>query len=291
MPNFEGGVLAWVVRYMPTRSLEMWPFLGGVIESMGTDWRGEEYAAESGHHRSFDDWFLGQLMPEPTDVVVDLGCGSGEFTSRVAEVVTGGKVIGVEPDPSMLETARRYTNRGLEFIAASAEDLDSVVAPGTVDKVLSRAMLHWVPVDRYPRVFEAVRRVLRPGGWFHSESAGAGNVPLLASLLGDLARRFSLEDLPSFPDAGTAFDYVEQAGFEIPNDGVRTIAQRRPFTREQALGLLRTQGAVALTRQADEEQGASIVAAALADVEKLRRGDGTFDQTFVRLEILARVPE
>lgn len=258
---------------------------------MGAVWRGDAYSAESGHHRSFDDWFLSRLLPEPTDVVVDLGCGSGDFTSRIAEVVTDGRVIGVEPDPSMLDAARRHTRRGLEFIAASAEELDAVVAPGSVDKVLSRAMLHWIPVERYPRVFEAVHRVLRPGGWFHSESGGAGNAPLAVSLLEDIARRFSLEPLPPFPDAGTVFDHVEQAGFDIPGDGVRTIAQRRAFTHEQVLGLLRTQASVALTRQADEGRADSIVEAAVADVEKLRRSDGTFDQTFVRLEILARVPE
>lgn len=136
-----------------------------------------------------------------------------------------------------------------------------------------------------------MHRVLRPGGWFHSESAGAGNVPLVVSLLDDLARRFSLEAPPAFPDAGTVFDYVEQAGFDIPGDGVRTVAQRRAFTHDQALGLLRTQASVALTRQADADRAESIVSAALADAEKLRRADGTFDQTFVRLEILARVPE
>ena len=38
-------------------------------------------------------------------------------------------------------------------------------------------MLHRLPLASYPRVFEAVYRVLRPGGWFHSESGGTGYVP------------------------------------------------------------------------------------------------------------------
>lgn len=252
------------------------------------DWRGDDYAAESHHHRLFDDWFLERLPPEPDDVIVDLGCGSGEFTNQLADMVTQGRVIGIDPDPSMLEAARRHTNPRLEFIQASALELDQVVAPGSVDKVMSRAMLHWLPLRSYRDVFDAVLGVLRPGGWYHSESAGAGNVPQMTAVLNDLAARFGVAELPPFPDAGTVFDLVDEAGFSVPAEGVRAVAQRRQFTEEQALGLLRTQGAVAVSRQADESQKDLIADAAAAGLERLRRFDGTFDQTFVRLEILAQ---
>lgn len=112
-------------------------------------------------------------------------------------------------------------------------------------------MLHWLPLDSYPRVFAAARRVLKPGGWFHSESGGAGNVAEVTALLNEVADRFDLPLLPAFPDAGVALGLVEQAGLEVPGDGVRTIAQRRPFSRDGMLAFLRTQGPlVALTRDA-----------------------------------------
>lgn len=262
----------------------------GEPRSSRADWRGDEYAAEAGHHRSFDDWFLSRLPPEPDDVIVDLGCGSGEFTARLAESVPNGRVIGIEPDPSMLEAARRHDNPRLEFIQASAEDFDSALEANSVDKVMSRAMLHWLPLDSYLRVFEAVLRVLRPGGWYHSESAGAGNVPGLVSAVNDLAARFSVDRPDPFPDPGAVFDLLEEASFDIPEEGVRAVAQRRSFSRDQALGLLRTQGAVAVIRQADGSVKDAIEAEAVEQLEHLRRYDGSFDQTFVRLEILARRP-
>lgn len=261
-----------------------------MTESRTSDWSGEEYAAQADHHRSFDDWFLDRLPPDKEDVVVDLGCGSGEFTARMAEIVTEGKVFGVEPDPSMLQAARRHQHPRLEFVQAPAEDLEEVVERESVDKVMSRAMLHWLPVTSYPGVFEAVFRVLRPGGWFHSESAGAGNVPRLVAALNDLADRFGVPAPTPFPDAGTVFDLVEEAGFTIPREGVRSVAQRRSFTRDQAMGLLQTQGAVAVAREADRSEASAIEEAAGAEVERLRRVDGSFDQTFVRLEILAQRP-
>lgn len=83
---------------------------------------------------------------------------------------------------------------------------------------------------------------------------------------------------------------MEQAGFDIPEDGVRAVAQRRHFSRHHALGLLRTQGAVAVIRRADRNVKDAIESAAAEQIERLRRYDDSFDQTFVRLEILARRP-
>jgi SAM-dependent methyltransferase len=255
-------------------------------------WSGAAYASQSAHHRSLDDWFLERLYPKTDDVVVDLGCGSGEFSARLAEIVTGGRVIGVEPDPSMLDTARRHDRPNLEFVEASAEQVDDVLEHASVDLVVSRAMLHWLPLSAYPRVLAAVRRVLKPGGWFHSESGGAGNVPKAVQLVEDLGVRFDVPaPPPTFPDAGLGFDLVEQAGFHIPVDGVRTVAQRRPFTREQLAGFLRTQATLVLTRTAPEDMAETIVQAALSKVDQIRRPDGSYDQTFVRLEILAQRPD
>lgn len=147
------------------------------------------------------------------------------------------------------------------------------------------------PLSSYPRVFAAVRQVLKPGGWFHSESGGAGNVAGPEELLDDVSARFDLPPLPDFPDAGVGLELVEEAGFEVPVEGVRTVAQRRTFTRDEVAGFLRTQALVAVTRGTPEELRAELVDAALSRIDELRRSDGTYDQTFVRLEILARRPE
>lgn len=253
-------------------------------------WDGEAYAKQADHHRALDDWFLDRLRPDADSVVVDLGSGSGEFSARLATSVPAGKVIGIELDPSMLESAQHYAGPNLQFVHASAEELDRVVDHGSVDLVVSRAMLHWLPLESYPRVFEAVRTVLRPGGWFHSESAGVGNVPRVVELINDLAARFSAPAAQPFPDAGVVFELLEQTGFVIPAEGVRTVAQRRSFSADSVLGFLTTQAIVAITRTANEQQSRAIVEAAVADLERLRRADGTFDQTFVRLEILAQRP-
>lgn len=262
----------------------------GEDRSRAARWSGSAYAATAAHHRTLDAWFLERHEPAPGDTIVDLGSGSGEFSARLAALVPDGRVIGIEPDPSMLAAARRHQRPNLEFVAARAEELDAVVPPNSVDLVVSRAMLHWVRLDRYPRVFEAVFRVLRPGGWFHSESGGAGNVALIERVMREVGAEHGLVPNPTFPDAGLAYELLEAAGFEIPIDGVRTVAQRRAFDRDELIAFLRAQAVVVMTRDAPPEVGEAFVEAFLGQVDRLRRWDDSFDQTFVRLEVLVRRP-
>jgi len=261
-------------------------------DSGATDrWSGSSYARHSHHHRAADDWFLSKHHPAATDVVVDLGCGSGEFTAKLATLVPDGRVIGIDQSRSMVDAAQRWPAPNLQFLQAPVQTLDDLLEWQSVDLVVSRAMLHWVPFSDYPQLFAAVFHVLRPGCWFHSESAAPGNVPHLIPMLDDLATEYRLPLPPRFPDPGLVFEMLEAAGFEIPPESVRTVAQRRPFTREETLGLLATQATVVLTRHlSDPGRAEELVRRAHSLADRLRRHDGSYDQTFVRLELLVRHP-
>ncbi len=253
-----------------------------------TRWRGAEYAHSSAHHRGADDWFLRRHAPGERDVVVDLGCGSGEFTARLAALAPRGHVTGVDPDASMLEAAARHRAANLSFKRARAEDIDRVVSPGSVHVVVSRAMLHWLPAEQHPRLYAAVSRVLRPDGVFHLEAGAPGNIAAISALLEELAARHRVPPPPPFPDPGRALELAEAAGFVIADDSVRTVAMRRSFTREQLAGLLSSQAVLVLSRHTGPEQAEAICGEVLGAIDRLRRHDGSWDQTFVRLELLVR---
>jgi hypothetical protein len=48
---------------------------GAGPESWIPAWDGEAYAANTGHHRVHDDWFLSAFPVRSTDRLLDLGCG------------------------------------------------------------------------------------------------------------------------------------------------------------------------------------------------------------------------
>lgn len=111
--------------------------------------------------RPFDDLMarVGAIRPR---TVVDLGCGSGEMTIELARRWPAARVVGIDPSPQMIETARAADGADLvEWRRLSAEDWDAT-RDGPIDLVVTNAVLQWVPshLDLLPRWLEA----LGPGG-------------------------------------------------------------------------------------------------------------------------------
>ncbi|WP_371493811.1 methyltransferase domain-containing protein [Kitasatospora sp. NBC_00374] len=101
----------------------------------------------------------------PGDRALDVGCGTGYLTLRLADVVTSaGSVIGVDPSADVLAHARRRANGRTHctFTDGIAENLPA--ADGEFDVVASSLMLHHLPEDVRARAVAEMRRALRPGG-------------------------------------------------------------------------------------------------------------------------------
>jgi SAM-dependent methyltransferase len=99
------------------------------------------------------------------ETVLDLGSGAGFDCFLAAEKVgKGGRVIGVDMTPEMIEKARENARKGnyanVEFRLGEIENLP--VADNFVDVVISNCVINLVPDKR--SVFKEVFRVLKPGG-------------------------------------------------------------------------------------------------------------------------------
>jgi ubiquinone/menaquinone biosynthesis C-methylase UbiE len=103
----------------------------------------------------------------PEDVrVLDVGCGTGEVASRLAEMYPRAEVLGVDVLDGSLELARaRYAHLAprLRFENQSAFEL--AADDGTFDLTVNRHMLHSVP--QVERVLAEQVRVTRRGGRLH----------------------------------------------------------------------------------------------------------------------------
>lgn len=261
-------------------------------------WDGAAYAANTGHHRAFDEGFLATTPLRPGDRVLDLGCGSGDLTATVAGIVgDGGHVVGVDAQPTMLEEARARAGANQSFVLRPVQALDEAFGPehdGTFDVIVSRATLHWVPAADLPAVYRSAARLLRPGGWFRVECGGAGNIPKPLALMDDVSAGFGGPSCPwNFADPATALDWLEAAGLDAVTDPaafVRCVGQRRAFDATTLTGWLDSQVLHAYEAYLPEATHAPFRQAVKDRLEELRRADGTFDQTWVRLDLLARRP-
>ncbi len=102
---------------------------------------------------------------QPGETVLDLGSGGGIDVFLAAKSVgPGGRAIGVDMTPAMLERARRNAEKGgyenVEFREGRLERMP--VEDGTIDAVTSNCVINLVP-DK-AAVFREIARVLKPGG-------------------------------------------------------------------------------------------------------------------------------
>jgi len=111
-------------------------------------------AAVEDNHRAI----LAAVLPGG-ELLVDLGCGDGAFTRRVAERAGVDRVVGLEVEPRAIALARE---RGIDVIDA---DLGGRLPfdDGSVDIVHSNQVIEHLPdTDLFLR---EIRRVLRPSGY------------------------------------------------------------------------------------------------------------------------------
>jgi trans-aconitate 2-methyltransferase len=172
---------------------------------MKQDWDAARYQARHSYVFAHGASLVEMLEPRAGERVVDLGCGSGQLTAKIAE--SGAEVAGIDRSEQMIAEARRNFPL-LRFEVGNAANF-SVGAP--VDAVFSNAALHWV--KDADGVAKSVARALRPGGRFVVEMGGKGNVQ---GIIGALREVTSLVETPwYFPSVGEYAPVLERHGFEV----------------------------------------------------------------------------
>lgn len=101
-----------------------------------------------------------RLNLQPTDRLLDVGCGTGILLHQLSEIHPVDLLFGVDPVDEMLEVARRRLSPSISLYKAWAEALP--FESEQFDVVVSCNMFHFI---REPaKVLREIKRVLRPGG-------------------------------------------------------------------------------------------------------------------------------
>jgi len=88
---------------------------------------------------------------------IDLGCGTGELTRRLADALPGSDVLGIDSSAEMLERAAEFARPGLRFEQRAIENVR-----GEWDLIFSNAALQWV--DDHRSLIPRLLSLLRPAG-------------------------------------------------------------------------------------------------------------------------------
>jgi len=124
----------------------------------------------------------------PTDSLLDVGCGLGDFLKLVRSHRHMGKLVGIDRSPGVIEEARRDTIEsatGIEFRAGDAERLDFPAV--SFDCVTALHVLGKADPDR---VLQQIGRVLKAEGRVVLSTNSRSCYPILEELKDRARERF-----------------------------------------------------------------------------------------------------
>lgn len=106
-------------------------------------WDPKQYNIFKQQRREPFDQLVQLILPHrPPDMrVVDLGCGTGEWTRALHHTLGASETIGIDSSPEMLEKARAFAGDGVSFEQGNISDF-SPEEP--FDLIFSNAALQWV---------------------------------------------------------------------------------------------------------------------------------------------------
>ena len=122
---------------------------------MPQTWNPESYGRDGTFVHELAGGVVEWLAAQPGERILDIGCGDGQLTQRIA--ASGARVVGIDSSPGMVAAARA---RGVKADEGPAEKLP--YPDHAFEAVFSNAALHWVRGQ--DEMLSQVHRVLRPGG-------------------------------------------------------------------------------------------------------------------------------
>ncbi|HVO92121.1 MAG TPA: class I SAM-dependent methyltransferase [Terriglobales bacterium] len=177
--------------------------------SATTKWHPDSYAKNARFVSDLGVPLLELLAPQAGEVILDLGCGDGALTEKIA--ATGSIALGVDASIDQLHAARR---RGLQVAVFDGQRLG---LREKFDAVFSNAALH--RMKQPENVIAGVAHCLKLGGRFVGEFGGRGNVRKIRRALHEGLRRRGIDpwtlDPWYYPSPVEYAQLLRRSGFSV----------------------------------------------------------------------------
>ena len=104
------------------------------------------------------------VCPQAGDTILDLGCGTGELSAYLADLVgPERKVVAVDPDKERILLAQQSYGdvKNLSFVEGSASNFPGIGSE-SYDIIFSNCVIHWIPDKQ--QVFRNMFQSVKDGG-------------------------------------------------------------------------------------------------------------------------------
>ena len=176
------------------------------------NWDTALYESKHGFVWKYGAGVIELLAPQPGEYILDLGCGTGQLTDKIA--ATGAKVTGLDRSEEMIVKAKENYPQ-LNFAVADATNFQ-IEQP--LDAVFSNAVLHWIKQPE--AVINCISQSLKPEGRFVAEFGGKGNVRQIVQALTETLANAGYDLSPQvnpwyFPSISEYTSLLEKYGLEV----------------------------------------------------------------------------
>ncbi|GGD99211.1 methyltransferase type 11 [Polymorphobacter glacialis] len=246
-------------------------------------WDPTLYAANASFVPALGNAVLTLLAPQPGEHILDLGCGDGVLTQKLAQ--SGATVLGIDPDHAMIASARA---KGLN---AHPGDARTLTFTQEFDAVFTNAALHWVGSPHI--VTAGVLAALKPGGRYIGEFGGHANIAAirtaLRAVLGAHGFRTDPPETSYYPTAEIFRAVLESGGFHV--DTCEIIPRPTPLPTGMAAWLETFRGGFIDSAGVPSSQHQQIIDEVVALLRPILADEhGNWTADYVRIRFAARKP-
>ena len=178
---------------------------------MNISWDAKGYRERFSFVHQYGEGVMELLTAKSGSRVIDLGCGNGALTEKLAQ--RGYLVTGVDASPQMIALARELH----PDLAFECEDALRFALPEPADAIFSNAVFHWIDADKQDALIANVARNLAPGGELVCEFGGYGCAEAVHSVLERCfeKRGLSYRRVFYFPTIGQYAPMLERHGLRV----------------------------------------------------------------------------
>jgi trans-aconitate methyltransferase len=246
-------------------------------------WDAADYARVGAFVSELGQPALDLLDPKPGERILDVGCGNGTLTLKIAH--SGATVTGIDSSRDMVDAAHEH---GVDALVVDAADMHFDC---DFDAAFSNAALHWM-LDM-EAVAAGIFRALKPGGRFAGEMGGSGNIAILRSgIRAELEERgypVPAEDPQWYPTVEEFTQVYRRAGFADIN--AQLIPRPTPLVHGVAAWVKTFRAGWLDAAQVPEGERDEVAGAIERRLEsKLRDAQGNWTADYVRLRFIMRKP-
>lgn len=228
-----------------------------------SDWIAAEYAHGAQLQQVMADEALSLLHLHGNEVILDVGCGDGRITARIAANVVDGFVVGIDPSRDMIASAVVHFPvgqiRNLRFEIGDGRALPHRRA---FDLIVSFNALHWIPDQ--DAALASIAAALRPAGQALLRLVPQGPRQSLETVVEQTRHSprwsgyfegFCDPYLHLTPEHYAAA--AERNGLRVVR--LRTTDKAWPFESRQQFAAFCTMGCRAWTRRLPQHEGATFI--------------------------------